>query len=99
MKARIHPYSVIRQENSRAKSRYVPNRYQGPITLLWAKERPVGSTDRRLGWRDLATGGLDVRAVPGDHLSMMTEPHVRVLAQELQACLNAAQKGGTAGTT
>ena len=99
VKARIHPYSVIRQENSRAKSRYVPNRYQGPITLLWAKERPVGSTDRRLGWRDLATGGLDVRAVPGDHLSMMTEPHVRVLAQELQACLNAAQKGGTAGTT
>jgi thioesterase domain-containing protein len=26
--------------------------------------------------------------VPGDHITMMTEPHVQVLAERLKACLN-----------
>ena len=48
-------------------------------------------------WGDLATGGLDVRIVPGDrhfdghHGNILKEPHVRVLAQQLGACLDKAQ--------
>ena len=91
----INPYSKVRLANSRAKLRYVPKPYAGPMTLFWAEERPVGATDSRLGWRDLARGSLEVIVVPGDHASMMTETHVQVLAEKLKDCLDAAQRSGT----
>jgi thioesterase domain-containing protein len=39
------------------------------------------------GWRKLATGGIDLHLVPGDHFSMMREPHVSVLAEQLRLCI------------
>jgi aspartate racemase len=32
--------------------------------------------------------------VPGNHLGMLQEPHVQVLAAQLGACLEEAQRGG-----
>ena len=87
----------VNRNNMRALRRYIPKPYPGRVTLLWADERPADPTDRRLGWRALASGGLDVRVIPGDHSSMMKEPHVQVLAQELRSALDAARSGGTAG--
>ncbi|HUC10576.1 MAG TPA: amino acid adenylation domain-containing protein [Stellaceae bacterium] len=36
------------------------------------------------GWDDLALGEVDIAAVPGNHLTMMTEPHVQVTADSLR---------------
>ena len=91
---RKNPYSLVRQTNSRAQRRYVPRPYPDPVTLFLASESPVESTDPRLGWRKLAGGGLNVIEVSGNHLSMMTEPHVMVLAQRLKECLDATQGSG-----
>ena len=88
----------VRKINERLGRSYEPKGYPGRITLFWARERPVESPDPRWGWKELAGGGLEVREVPGDHLSMMREPHIQVLAQELEACLDAAQKVGTASS-
>jgi thioesterase domain-containing protein len=40
------------------------------------------------GWGPFAAGPVAVHWVPGDHITMMTKPHVQVLAERLKACLN-----------
>jgi aspartate racemase len=43
-----------------------------------------------LGWGKLVTGVLEVHEVPGDHTNMFEEPHVRVVAEKLGACIDKA---------
>jgi thioesterase domain-containing protein/acyl carrier protein len=69
---------------------YRPGVYAGRITLLRAAEQPPGaSPEPDMGWGRHARGGVEVRGVPGDHLSMLQEPHVDRLAEEVQALLAA----------
>ncbi len=39
------------------------------------------------GWRQYAKGEVDIHVVPGDHHTMMSQPHVQVLAEKLKSCL------------
>ena len=39
----------------------------------------------------MAGGGLDVVPIPGNHASLLTEPHVRTLAKSLMERLRAAE--------
>jgi thioesterase domain-containing protein/acyl carrier protein len=77
----------------RARRVYRPARYDGPITLLRAQEtlrqieQGAVDGDPALGWASLARGGLEVVDVPGDHIGMLTEPHVCRVAAALQRCL------------
>ena len=65
--------------------------YAGHVTLFRARTRPLfGTSDRDLNWSRLATGGVDVEIIPGNHDSMMKEPHVRVLAERMRASLDSA---------
>lgn len=41
-------------------------------------------SSKDLGWGRLARGGVDVRIVSGTHETLLREPHVRVLADELK---------------
>jgi polyketide synthase PksJ len=43
--------------------------------------------DPTWGWRQFSSKPITLYDVPGDHLTMMTEPHVKVLADCLQECL------------
>lgn len=79
---------------NRASGSYVPQVYPGRITYFLAEKRQgfSGTPRTRIGaWYELAAGGLDVRVVPGDHLGMLKEPHVRVMAEQLRSCLDEAQ--------
>jgi hypothetical protein len=38
---------------------------------------------------------LEVHNIPGNHLDMIKEPHVQVLAEKLRLCLNIAANGRT----
>jgi thioesterase domain-containing protein/acyl carrier protein len=81
------------ETNLRAEEEYLPQHYPGRITFFWASEgasRP--DRDTRSGWIELAAGGVEFHAVPGDHATMREDPHVRVLAEKLSACLHRAQK-------
>ncbi|HET6852865.1 MAG TPA: thioesterase domain-containing protein [Pyrinomonadaceae bacterium] len=51
--------------------------------LLWKANHP-GFDDPLKGWDKVATEGVDLIVVPGDHFSMMQEPHVQVLAEQLR---------------
>ncbi len=71
--------------------RYTPRAYSGRITVFYAtgQEHPLCPT-RDLGWAALAARPVEVREVPGDHLSMMRHPHVQALAAEIGLCIERA---------
>jgi thioesterase domain-containing protein/acyl carrier protein len=70
---------------------YTPRPYPGRVTLFRARTRPLFRLyGRDLGWAALAGGGLDVISIPGNHESILKEPHVRTLASALKDRLQAA---------
>ena len=73
---------------------YIPQVYSGKIVLFRRKEKITPQqTQRQHGWTGLATGGLEIIEVPGDHNSIMSEPHVKVLAHELTNWLKRYSSG------
>lgn len=69
---------------------YAVRPYPGRITLFRPLESPVHvpMPDDR-GWGQLADG-VDIHFVPGQHHSMVQEPHVHVLAEKLRLCMRDA---------
>lgn len=47
------------------------------------------ATDPTLGWSTLVGDRVECYLVPGDHISLMTRPHVETLAARLKSCLAA----------
>ena len=79
----------IARAQSQAQKNYKPQIYEGTLTLLRARMQPfLSSHDPEKGWGRLAAGGLEIRIVPGNHLAMLQEPHVKALAKEIRACLD-----------
>ncbi len=87
--ASLPPWFVtFLEEQYRVLVEYVPQVYPGRITLFRTRTQPVFRVlPSDLGWGDLAEGGVEIRLVPGHHDNMLKEPYVRVLAEELKACL------------
>jgi thioesterase domain-containing protein len=81
----------VTEFNSLAVREYVPQVYDGRVTLFWASEDLRTSVDLVEGWRVLAGGGMEVHEVPGSHLDIVKEPHVDVLARKLRRCLDQAK--------
>ena len=78
-------------------SDHVLRHYPGQLTLFRPSESPFAvptSPDR--GWTKLAAA-VDVHIVPGQHHTMVKEPHVEVLAHKLHTCLLHAEEP-TAGS-
>lgn len=42
--------------------------------------------DKFNGWDKLVTGGVELRTVPGNHFSMLREPNVQAVAEQLRDC-------------
>ncbi len=81
--------------NIQAKRTYVPKVYPGRITYFFSEQFSRNKSRRFRpevpgGWQQLAGGGLEIHIVPGGHLTMLAEPHVRVMAEKLKACMNRA---------
>jgi aspartate racemase len=83
----------IHELNSLAVRQYVPQVYNGQVTLFWASTDLRASVDFVEGWRALASGGIDVHEIPGTHLDIVKEPHVTELASKLSSCLDNSQSG------
>jgi hypothetical protein len=90
----------VAEAHRRAMLAYKPNPYDGKMVQLMCGEASHRAyEDRRLAWSSLAPEGFEVRIVPGNHLTMVEDPHVRVLAQELQSCLDRASNAGSRSHT
>ncbi|HEX2189521.1 MAG TPA: amino acid adenylation domain-containing protein, partial [Longimicrobiaceae bacterium] len=72
----------VRAAHLRALRGWHPEPYDGSALLLEAEERPASGPrgDRRIDWRWLCAGGLEVRPAPGDHYTLLREPHVGTVA-------------------
>lgn len=78
--------------NIRAMWSYVPQAYLGRVTLFKSREQfAEDPQDPTMGWGKLATEGVEIHVVPGNHYTMIGKPHVQVLAERLRACLDEAQ--------
>ncbi len=72
----------IEEFNYLAAKKYVPRAYPDRITFFSANEE-VSSVENQFGWQSLATGGVEVVEVPGNHQSMIENPNVQLLAEQL----------------
>jgi thioesterase domain-containing protein/acyl carrier protein len=80
------------KSNERAAQRYAPPVYPGRLTLLRSSEKMPGPVAQEqqldqgptMGWEAFSSQPVVVQEVPGDHLSMMTAPHVQALAESLR---------------
>jgi thioesterase domain-containing protein/acyl carrier protein len=81
-------------------ARYCPDKPLAvPITLFRASEfhphfdftaaedKDVPAAQSTLGWRRFSANPVTVHPVPGNHLTMLTMPHIETMARVLQKCL------------
>lgn len=91
-------YTLIDDAHGRAMERYTFKPYPGKIILIRAGERGYRGVlslserdDFALGWESIALGGVEIHDVDADHLNMMVEPKVRIVAGEVKAILAALE--------
>ena len=88
-------FQKVEEYNMLAIVKYQPRPYPGRITLFPPGTRSVGEfPDPEQGWGSLALGGVEIHHVTGDHLTMLTEPHVEVVAKKLTGCIRRSQEKG-----
>lgn len=73
--------------HARASREYQPAKIDIPLELL--SERSMAEEQRRL-WQPIASAGLNITEVDGDHHSLIREPIVREVASWLQANADSA---------
>jgi aspartate racemase len=83
---------MVTQANLLALRQYEPRVYPGRALLIRAEDRRVTTEDdRRLLWRQLISGGLEIHSLPAaDSGLMLIEPSVRMLAEQLKICFEVA---------
>ena len=67
---------------------YKPQPYPGRAVLFRAMDESHFSTLDK--WKDLLVGGLDIYDIPGDHLSILQEPNVPLLAEKMKVHIDRA---------
>ena len=82
---------------------YLPEIYPGRTALFQAaqpmREAPSGSfRDHKIhwgeftSWQRFAPKPIEIYTIPGNHYTMLTEPNVRILAEQLEKCLAQADR-------
>ena len=72
-------YVQQRKEHQQVNQNYAIKPYSGHVSMF----RATDDMDSKLGWRELAKSGLSIHDVPGEHLEVLQEPNVQILAQKL----------------
>jgi len=86
--ARIFRLFVI---NTKSMIKYRPDPYDSRISLFQAREDFVKTRHRPYGEWTRICENVELHEVPGNHLTMIHEPHIRELATKLGAALDAAR--------
>jgi amino acid adenylation domain-containing protein len=75
--------------------------YPNRLTLLRASEVNTEDTalltelrqDSAWGWGQFSAQKVDIHFVPGDHITMMAQPHIQTVAEQLRICIEQANVG------
>ncbi len=73
--------------NNQAMYSYRPQAYPGKLNLIFASDE-FSTTNQSTGWSKLGKGGVAVHQIEGDHYTIVQEPQVKNLAEQLRASLN-----------
>ncbi len=90
----VQGYIQVFQANAQATYAYQPQNWRSlPITLFCPEDEPNASVGRTAegkaqAWSQI--GPVELHRVPGSHVSMTAEPHVKVLADKLRGCIEKA---------
>jgi amino acid adenylation domain-containing protein len=73
--------------HNRITAEYQPAQYSGRVLVVRADDQMSATRVREpdLGWQALCEQPVEVVAVPGNHVSMMRDPNIRLLAERLAA--------------
>jgi amino acid adenylation domain-containing protein len=87
-------FTYVKEVHYQAATKYIPQAYAGRVTLFQAGDKYIEgyAIAPQLGWSELAKGGVEIYNVPGNHWTILKEPHVQVLAEKFRACLTACQE-------
>lgn len=85
---------ILVEAYHRAQDKYKLGPYEGNVTLFTAAVRghAFSHVNDDLGWADVDGVELDIVMIPGDHDTLVLEPNVNVLADELQKRLSAVRE-------
>ena len=79
---------IVREAHLKAMRRYTPKAYDGNVVLFTAEDQGDGVIyPPHLGWEGYVHGELEVLPIPGEHITIFEEPHVRTLSQKLKNAL------------
>ena len=77
----------VQKINDNAAEIYIPEPYSGELTLFKPRINYKFYPDPKMGWGNLALGGLKIVEFPFNPHAMMVEPYVQQLAEELVKCI------------
>ena len=85
----------IIKASEQAQSNYIFQVYSGRMLLLRTEDKNRDTAegmqyDPQFGWGDIIAGGIDIDYVPGSHISLLDEPHVRMLGEKMKIYLEKA---------
>ena len=87
-----HLFEVYKANLSADRS-YVTPPVPCPVTLLKATEQPERRRNEVIDqWRALASAGIDIQLIPGNHFSILREPNVECLADSVEKSLADVQE-------
>jgi len=91
-----HPADFIFVERLQdAVRNYQPQAYAGRMQIFYPEDEAFFDIDEAkqtgLGWRRFCCGTIDLVSTPGQHISMLSEPHVAQLASGLAQVLSGRQ--------
>jgi thioesterase domain-containing protein len=96
----MHNLLNVSRAHVEARRAYHPGASPAPVTLFRARDAADSADDapasgdaslrQSLGWSAVSPHPVRIFWVPGDHVTMMNEPHVGNLAESLRSCLSEA---------
>jgi thioesterase domain-containing protein len=79
----------VRQASLQAEIDYTAQPYGGRVIMFRSDDKPLSHVgDPREGWEQVVTRGLETYEIKGTHDNILLEPQVRIVAEQLKACLN-----------
>ncbi|HEX9937488.1 MAG TPA: amino acid adenylation domain-containing protein [Longimicrobium sp.] len=88
---------TVFRANASAASAYRPGPCASDLLLVFADDRPTPAAPEAARWAVLTAGALRTASVPGDHFTLVREPHVGALAALLAAALEPEPTSGRVG--
>jgi thioesterase domain-containing protein len=82
---------AVFRANAAAAAAYRPGRGASDLLLVFAEDRPTPAMPEAERWEALTTGTVRVATVPGNHFTLVREPHVGSLAALLVDALARGQ--------